>query len=191
MGSRVTASTVLASISCNFIPDLLINTTSSDNGSGISKDGSSSCSPGTQGCPDDKAGPHPLSCCQTVLHLTECWSCQGWCWRNFLHPGGESSWSLTMLVLSCLVMTSSSRKAMSSREPELLWTSLSDLRSLVVLLTLWENLLMARAPLDARTDTELVSRLLVLSPDNLSRSPCRPVSRLLTVWCPLVEARES
>merc|ERR1712012_1463249 len=78
-----------------------------------------------------------------------------------------------------------------SREPELLWTSQLVWRSLDVLSTLWVTLLMARDLLPARRDTELVSRPLESSPDNLSRSPCRLVSRLLTAWSPLVEARES
>merc|ERR1719323_402126 len=84
-----------------------------------------------------------------------------------------------------------SRREMSSRELELLLMFLLVRRFLDVLLMLWVTPLMARDLLDARRDTELVSRLLESSPDNLSRSPCRLVSRLWTAWCPLVVVRES
>merc|ERR1719323_1149483 len=82
------------------------------------------------------------------------------------------------------------RREMSSRELELLLMFLLVRRFLDVLLMLWVTLLMARDLLDARKDTELVSRLLESSPDNLSRSPYR-LARLLSPSTPSSTRRGS
>merc|ERR1712018_169916 len=65
------------------------------------------------------------------------------------------TWSLTMLVLSCSVMTSSSRRETLSRELEPLWMSPLVTRSLDVSLMPWVTPLTARAPSAARRGTGL------------------------------------
>merc|ERR1711892_1272807 len=71
------------------------------------------------------------------------------------------------------------------RGQELLWMSQSAWKSLDVLLTLLETPLTARVPLEHRRDSGLDLRPLASSPGNLSASPCRLVSRLLTPLCQL------
>merc|ERR1712110_898539 len=100
------------------------------------------------------------------------------------------TWSPTTLVLS-LVMTSLSRREILSRELEPLWMSPLATRSLDESLMPWVTPLMARVLLAARRGTELDLRHPVSFPGSLSRSPCRPVSKPSTVWCPSVVASVS